>query len=253
MPDEIRISHFPGNVQMCFIINDQLVFNNHYEKRFVIYNTDGIINRGINLSGQPDYISVINDNDVAISYTGLYFEVININTGRVVSHIKTRGVCYGISFQSGLMYVISHDSARNVDVMNMTGELIRSFPCPSSDVRQIGSYSGKLYIIESFRCVLYCCDLYGLALWKYSQNEDLMLTLTVDGRGFVYMTSHSNCNVKVVSPAGKLVETIYERNGTFSRIIYYDKLNDCLMGCYIQQDNSLCINFKKRYHKYFTK
>ncbi|CAG2238286.1 unnamed protein product [Mytilus edulis] len=124
-----------SDIRGVIITNNQLVFADYARNSLLIYDINGSYNREIKLSSNPLSISEINKDDVAVSYyRGQRIEIISINTGEVKKIIETNDVIHVKSYQNGLIYAVVDD--QNIDVMNMTGKLIRSFKCPSKSIVQ---------------------------------------------------------------------------------------------------------------------
>ncbi|XP_052083318.1 uncharacterized protein LOC127720645 isoform X2 [Mytilus californianus] len=216
----------------CVITNDQLVFTDYFNNILHIYNINGSHNRDIRLSNHPKCISVIKDTDVAVSYNR-DIEIIDINTGELKNTIVTRGVTSGISYQNGLMYVvICH---QKIDVMKMTGEIVRSIHCPFQSLYiSLSTDTDSLLLTDSLTLTVYCCDLYGSVRWKFTNDKMHMPTgVTKDGNGNVYVVCNESNNVVVVSPDGKHHKELLTKKDGLQKPtgIYYDKSNDCLLVC----------------------
>lgn len=57
-----------GYIRDVIITDDQLVFTDYSHKCLLIYDINGRYNREIKLCNNPSCISVIDENDVAVSY-----------------------------------------------------------------------------------------------------------------------------------------------------------------------------------------
>ncbi|CAC5393335.1 unnamed protein product [Mytilus coruscus] len=223
-----------SDIRDVIITNDQLVFADYARNSLLIYDINGSYNREIKLSSNPLSISVINENDVAVSYyRGRRIEIISINTGKVKTKIGTSGNTGGISYQNGLIYAVVDD--QNIDVMNMTGKLIRSFEGPLKSMeRCLSTNTDSLFFTDSFNAILYCCNLNGSYRWKFTYDKMPILTeVTTDRDGNVYLACYDSNNVIVVSSDGKYrKELLTVKDGLRSPTgIYYDNSNDCLLVC----------------------
>ncbi|CAC5360385.1 unnamed protein product [Mytilus coruscus] len=114
----------------CVIIDELVVFLCNVTDRLIIQNR-GRFERAIKLSGKPRGITVINDKDVAVLYYKSLIVIISIDTGRVQNEIIIRNDSKGISYQNDLLF-INFSNECTIDVMNLEGDRIRSFLCPSS-------------------------------------------------------------------------------------------------------------------------
>ncbi|XP_052083333.1 uncharacterized protein LOC127720650 isoform X2 [Mytilus californianus] len=213
----------------CIITNDQLVFTGYFSKRLHIYNIYGSYNRELKLSSRPQCIAVINDDDVAVSFDQKFIEIISISTEKVKNKIVTRGYSGKISYQNGLMYVVI--DYHTIDVINMTGELIRSFHCLlKSTVQCLSPDIDSCFLTYPFNYALYCCDLNGSNRWNCTFDTKIKQQhVTTDGNGNAYIVCYESNNVVVVSPDGRHNKELFtEKEGLqIPTIIYYDKSNDC--------------------------
>ncbi|XP_052062277.1 uncharacterized protein LOC127702207 [Mytilus californianus] len=242
------------NEYYCVLMNKLLVFTDGDNDRLLIFNRDGSYNREIELYGTPWYISVINDSDIAVLYntTKYIIDIISIKTGTLSHSVKARGHIRVISFENGLLFVVTGNM---IDVMNITGEPIRSFPVPPSHVLQkpnvksktflpcptpssfgwnIANHKNRLFLTNAFNNTLCCCDLFGSVIWIF--NDDTMkypFGITTDGNGNVYLTCNDSSNVIAISSDGKHHKEILNEDDGLRRPsgICYDKLNDRLLVC----------------------
>ncbi|CAC5393334.1 unnamed protein product [Mytilus coruscus] len=226
-------SEIHGTSSTCILTNDQLVFTNNLCNRLEIYEINGSFVGEIKLSNAPRDISVINDNEIAVSYTQGYIETISINTGQVKNKFVTSGNTGGISYQNGLIYLVI--DYKKVDVMNLKGEIIRSFHFPlKSTVQSVSTDTDSLFLIYPFNYAVYCCDLNGSEKWIFSFDKTIKpREVTTDQNGYVYVICYQSHNVIVLSPDGKHhTELLTAQNGIKNPTsIYYNKSNDCLLVC----------------------
>ncbi|CAC5363156.1 unnamed protein product [Mytilus coruscus] len=218
----------------CIITNDQLVFTETFHNRLLFYNLNGSFNREIKLSSQPEFISVINDRYVAVSYNRGFIETININTRQVKKKIKIRcDLSGGISYQNGLIYVVIN--RQEIDVINMTGEITQSFHSPfQSPVLCLSTDTDILFLADPLVNTLYCCDLNGSERWNLIFDKmSYPCGGTTDRDGNVYVVCYKSNNVVVVSSDGKYYkELLTEKDGLHNPTgIYYEKSKDCLLVC----------------------
>lgn len=232
MKQTILIQQSSANLVDCIIIKYQLVFADKYNKSLLIYSEDGSFIRSIKLSRAPRSLSVINDIDVAISYSQHYIEILGIATGQVNRKIQTGGKTFGLSFIDELLYVLIDN--KNIEVMKLTNEKIKSFPCHKSSNRSITTNEDRLFLTGCRTDSVFCCDLNGTFMWEF-KNKKMKLPdgLTTDGNGNTYVTGYHTDNVVVISPDGKNhKELLTVKNGLRKPTgIYYDRLSNWLLVC----------------------
>lgn len=216
----------------CVIINSQMVIADNYKQRLLIYDTDGHYNRDINLSARPWFIAVINNSHVAVSFKKPYIDITNIYTGKVINKMPTNSDTYGISYHNGLLYVVINKS--KIDVMNLTGETLRSFPCPSAGVWYLATDTERICFTDAEKGSVYCCNLYGSVKWKFTNDKmSYPRGVTIDIYGNAYVACLVSSNVIVISPDGiHFTELLTEKNELHYPIgIHYGKINNRLLVC----------------------
>lgn len=223
------------------------MFADYARNSLLIYDINGSYNRKIKLSSNPLSISVINENDVAVSYyRGQRIEIISINTGKVKKVIETNDVIHVISYQNGLIYAVVDD--QNIDVMSMTGKLIRSFKCPSKSIVQcLLTDTDSMFLTDPSTGTLYCCDLYGSVKWKFTDDTINWPTKVItDGNGNVYVSCEVSNNVVVVSSDGKYHKELLSKKDGLKNLtaISYDKSNNCLLVCNEDYRDALLFDVK---------
>ncbi|XP_052083316.1 uncharacterized protein LOC127720644 [Mytilus californianus] len=220
----------------CAIIGKLIVFLEEHREKLIVHNKEGKYKKELKLPKNSWGISVINDTEFAIAVNIPQYrdniEIINIKTGQVKNRFEISGDTTGMSYQDGLLFVVIEK--KKVDVINLAGELIRSFPCPSEYVWCIATVKDRLFLTNPSKNELYCCDLYGQFIWTFTNDQmQLPRGITTDGNGNVYVTCQLSSNVIVVLPDGihhiELLSWKNENMFGYAKGIYYDKLNDCLL------------------------
>ncbi|VDI28339.1 Hypothetical predicted protein [Mytilus galloprovincialis] len=230
----------------CTMIGKFIILLDSYNKRLIIHDEDGTDNRDIKLTGEPQNISPINDNDLAVTSSQSYIEIISINTAQIKNLIGASGDTYGISYHNGLLYVVIDRT--KIDVMNLRGEISRSFTLPSSKVWDLTTYKNRLFFADVFEEILYCFDLNGVVIWKF--NCDKMKSpneVTTDQNGNVYVTCSVYNNVVVVSSDGKHYKELFNKKDGLRKPtgIYYDKSTNNLLVCNAGDDYALIFDIKQ--------
>ncbi|VDH95491.1 Hypothetical predicted protein [Mytilus galloprovincialis] len=221
-----------GNMLDCVIVRNKLVFTDISNEKLLVYNNDGSSNRDIKLSAGPCFVSVLSDDNVAVSYKLNYIEIISVNMGRVRSVIGTNGQASGIAHHNELLYVVI--DKKKIDIMFQMGEIVGSFPCPSESIWIIETNQNKLFLAEAFGGNLYCCTMNGEVIWKFSDdNMRFLLGVAADSCGNLFMTLRDHHTVVSVTPDGKHNKEILTRRDGMNcpTGIYYDKSNDCMLVC----------------------
>lgn len=244
--DKTSGPHFFEKIVDCILINRQIVHTDYYNSKLLIRNLDGHKNSTIHLNGQPRYISIIRDDQIAISYikpialaSGKVgnIDIIDIKTGleNTIENVWEVGC---MTYQDEHLFVVI--DGRKIVVMNLTGTIDRSFNCPSLNISNISSDKDLLYLTDSGMNKLFCCDIFGELKWEFKDDcLKMPSSVTVDPYHNVYVTGGGSKNVVIVSPDGKkFTELLPERIGvSLPIIIRYDKSNHYLVAFnYIRGD-----------------
>lgn len=231
----------PKNLEIidCVIISDLVVFVDILTESLIIYNIRGSFERSIKLSGVPQGITAINHEDVAVLNNRSSIQIISIYTGHVKNQIGTCGnSCKGISYQDGLLFIYVHEKS-TIDVLNLKGDIIRSFLCPKSrgirTLQCLATDIRRLILIDGVSSNIFCLNLHGSLKWKFLYEGKIREPngITIDGIGNVYVSSYSSRNVVVISPDGNLYkELLTTKDGLVSpRGIYYEKSSNYMLVC----------------------
>lgn len=235
----------------CAIIGKLIVFLEENKERLIIHNKEGKYKKEMKLPDHSWGISVINDTEFAIAVNipkyRSHIMIYNIKTGEVKKKIEISGEIIGMSYQDDLMYVVIEK--KKVEVINPSGELIRSFACPSASVWCIATVTDRLFLTDPSKNELYCCDLYGQFIWKFTNDQmQLPRGITTDGNGNVYVTCQHSSNVIVVLPDGiNHIELLSWKNENmlgYAKGIHYDKCNDCLLVSDAVNNNAYLYDIK---------
>lgn len=202
---------------------------------FLIYDLDGNFIREMSIT-TFDWIygmTALSDELVAVTYNDCcLIDIININTGNVTKRIKTNDSCSKISYENGLMYAVFKHST--IKVMNMFGNVIRSFPSPSFYINYIKIDKDRLFLTDYHDNILYCYDLQGQLKWKFSCKRIKELHgVTTDRHGHVYIAGALSNNIIVLENTGKYFKELVNPSDEVIKpiIIFYDKSNNCLLVC----------------------
>lgn len=246
------VPHFFPEIVDCILINGHIVLTDFYNKELLIYNIDGHNKRTIQLKGQQRCVSIIRDNRIAVSYIediGLAngkIDIIDVENGleHTINNILEVGC---MTYQDGLLFVVIN--GRNISAMNLTGDIYRSFACPSMAISNISSDDKKMFLTDSGNNKLYCCDLFGKIIWEFKDDSMKMpSSVTVDRNHNVYVAGDRSKNVFILSSDGeKLSDLLAEDYGVhFPIIIQYDTESDYLLAYNFYSSIGFLIDIKTR-------
>ncbi|CAC5407291.1 unnamed protein product [Mytilus coruscus] len=243
-----RSSNENHNITSCIKIGTalvMLVFTDCYNKRLIICNSDGAAIHHIPLSCRPYYITEVDNNTVAVSSTlDRTILIINISRSSVTNTINTSGYCYGISYDDNNLHVVIDISI--IQVMDLTGKVIRTIPLPSGSIRDI-TVDRDRFVCRDFKSI-YCCSLDGKLLWKFEKDkyQDLR-RVTTDNERNVFVAD-SNYSVVVVSDDGEYYREILTKSDGLNRPggIYFDKKENILLVCNLKDGKAFLFDVKKK-------
>lgn len=217
----------------CVIMTNQIVFCNR--SVLLLHNLDGNFIREISVS-TSEWIygmAVISDNFVAVTYDDCcHIDIVNIKTDQVTARINTIDSCFKITCENELMYAIMYDTM--INVMDMSGNVIRSFSSPSLYINNIQIDKDKLLLTDCDNSTLYCCDLQGNVMWKFADKDVKELHgVTTDKHGNVYIVGSFTQNIIVITENGTHFKELISicDDVTYPIGIFYNKSKDCLLVC----------------------
>ncbi|CAC5371725.1 unnamed protein product [Mytilus coruscus] len=193
---------------------------------------------------------MIKGNYVAVSYAEPFIDIISIKTGKVYATISTSKQTFGMTVQSGQLYVCTDQN--KINVLDLHGTIIRSFRCPSSKIQYIASDTDSLFFPGHM--ALYCYNLYGTVKWQFSYDQmrgslgDMrrLCGVAADGNGNVFVTYTECHKVLFVSTDGMDYREVLTRKDGLERptAVSFDKLNKSLLVCNERDGNAFIYDIK---------
>lgn len=228
----VKLSNKFSYIVDCIKVGNKLVFSESYS-RLISCNSDGTGVHYISLLHQPGCITEIDIDTVAVSCFGKTILMIKISTTTVISTIKTSKYCRAISYSDNKLYV-AHVVNNNsiIEIMDLTGKVIRTIPLPSKGIVDITVNRGKIICINETS--IYCCSLDGKLLWKFKDKMYQSLNrLTTDDENNVYVADLNSITVFFVSSDGNQYrELLSESDGlNMTSLIHFDKKENVLLVC----------------------
>ncbi|CAG2209360.1 unnamed protein product [Mytilus edulis] len=221
-PKPKPVCHLDLDIFDCLYISDLIVITDYWNSQLLINSIDGHKNRTIPLKGQPRCMSKIKDYHIAVSYikpielaSGKVgnIDIIDINNGleTTIENVWEVGC---MTSQNELLFVVI--DGRKINVMNMTGQFVRYIPCPSSHISNISSAENLLFLSDSGKNELFCCDLFGNRQWQFKDDRMKMpSSIIVDPNHNVYVTCDRSENVVIVSPRESGLRNFYKKTSMF--------------------------------------
>ncbi|XP_071127292.1 uncharacterized protein [Mytilus edulis] len=232
-----------GNIYDCIKIGNTLVLTDYKNNQLINCNSDGSDIDHIPLPDTPNNLAVVDSKTLAVSCRNdEIILIINIPTGSITSTIKTSGNCYGVSSAYSNLYVVIVHCA--IQIMDLTGKVIRTLPLPSENIEDIIVDRNRLVCIDCN--TIYCCTLDGKITWKSSVSYQDLRRVTTDRRGTVYVTNGMTDNVLVVSENGHRYEEFLTSSDGMNRPsgIHFDKNENVLFVCNASDGKAFLFNVK---------
>ncbi|XP_063438665.1 uncharacterized protein LOC134719603 isoform X2 [Mytilus trossulus] len=234
------------NIGSCMKIGNTLVFTDYLNKQLIIRKTDVADVFYIPLPYRPCYITDIDSITVAVTCTlDRFILIINVSTGEVTSTIETSDCLWGISYYNNNLYVVIGRSIKQMHVMDLTGNVIRTLPLGT--IRGITVHRDRLVCIEL--TTINCFALDGKLLWRFENEKYRNLNRVItDNDGNVYVTDENTNTVLVVYDDGRHYGDILTVSDELCQPagIHFDKKQNILIVCNRQDGKAFLFDVKKK-------
>ncbi|XP_071160866.1 E3 ubiquitin/ISG15 ligase TRIM25-like [Mytilus edulis] len=219
----------------CAILaNGNLLFaDNKGHSVLMEYNEEGHFIRDIPVSAQPWDMTVIDTDQIAVSYFLEYIEVIDLKKMAVLKTVKFKNNCRGISYSDGKIYVVVYDVG--IVVLDMEGTILNTIKCDMS-VYNITTIKERLYYTVPTSNTVYCCTTSTTRNNIWNLNDRSLNApggITTDSSQYLFVVGiHSN-NLMIFQDDGKVSKTLLtEADGLDKPIrLYYNKKTNILLVC----------------------
>jgi hypothetical protein len=214
IPNEI--SHTSRGCVIC--PNGQMLFTVSNNQNLVILNKDGTFDKEITCSPYNSRdVTLIDDSTVAVSTSG-DIRIINIDTKRTESVIKTTDRCYGIAYHKGTL--LSCEGSRGLIKMELSDgritTLVEDVKLPGESF--VTTFGDKIFQTNHVNNSVTCYAINGEKLWEFKGESVLMqpIGVAVDNHCNIYVASSNNHVVIVLSPDGKQWRQLLDQNDGIS-------------------------------------
>ncbi|XP_063434326.1 transcription intermediary factor 1-beta-like [Mytilus trossulus] len=210
-----------------------------YRTVFVLHEDESVLFQ-IKTQKPPFDVSFIDENIIAVSHGNrapFNIELINISSGKIEKQIRISKKCHGITNeQDRLIYCSEGNGILSVDVSGNNACTVVEQP-EMSDLNYVTASGGKLYHTNSTNDTVTCYTITGEKVWEYNDKSILknIRGVTTDKDANVYVASHGNNSIVVISPDGKHAKRLPGMDGSLYQPhgIYLDKAsNNLLVACY---------------------
>jgi WD40 repeat protein len=212
-----EISHRSRGCAIC--PNGKMLFtDSSYNKKLVILNNDGTLDKKITCSPHhPRDVTFIDDSTVAVS-TSNDIRIINIDTKQTKRVIKATDRCYGITYHKGTLLLC--EGTRGLNKIELSDGRITTLvkDVKLSDESFVTTFGDKIFQASHLNNRVTCYTINGEKLWEFKDESVLRgpVGVAVDNNCNIYVTSYNYNKVIVLSPDGKQWRQLLDQNDGMS-------------------------------------
>ncbi|VDI30299.1 Hypothetical predicted protein [Mytilus galloprovincialis] len=196
------------------------------------YNKDGLFVRDIPVSGEPWDLTVIDTDQIAVSYNDLnYIEVIDIKKMVVLNTMTLKYNCRGISYSDGKIYVVV--DGRRIVVLDMEGTKLNTIKC-DMNAFHIATIDDRIYYTAPISNTVKCYTTGGNRIWNF---KDKSLTtpggIATDSAKNVFVVGIRSNNLMILQDDGTVSKTLLTKADGLDKParLYYNTETNILLVC----------------------
>ncbi|CAG2187122.1 unnamed protein product [Mytilus edulis] len=196
------------------------------------YNKDGLFVRDIPVSGEPWDLTVIDTDQIAVSYNDLnYIEVIDIKKMVVLNTMTLKYNCRGISYSDGKIYVVV--DGRRIVVLDMEGTKLNTIKC-DMNAFHIATIDDRIYYTAPISNTVKCYTTGGNRIWNF---KDKSLTtpggIATDSAKNVFVVGIRSNNLMILQDDGTVSKTLLTKADGLDKParLYYNSETNILLVC----------------------
>ncbi|XP_052058820.1 uncharacterized protein LOC127699119 [Mytilus californianus] len=190
--------------------NGKYLTLNHYDKykshALLLFGNDGIFERKVlTFTENPYSACYVRNNTVAVTlHLTNQTSLVDVEKNKIIQIITLSHHCNGVASDGQILVISSKEKSTMVNLNDMSHTILEGVTANC-----ISLFQGNIYGTIFSANKVYCYKETGELLWTF-QHRDIYgpEELTLDKNGFVYIASHENNNIVVVSPDGKTCKTI---------------------------------------------
>ncbi|CAG2214488.1 unnamed protein product [Mytilus edulis] len=195
-------------IYACRILPDgKFIILDCHKKQLLLFSKDGIFIRIVaTFKSHPYDVCFVRNNTVAVTFKSVnQTTLVDIEKNKIIQTIKLSHYCYGVA-SDGETLVISEDrKCTRVNLHDKSHTILNGM----DGVFHISLFQGSIYGAIPEENKICCFDSTGEPLWTFQHQEIVWpVGITLDMNGFIYIASHGNNSIVVVSPDGKTCKTI---------------------------------------------
>lgn len=242
---KVEPSKFLNSVTGCIILPNgkMLIADNQATDTLIEYYEDGDHARGIEVSGNPFDLTLIDSNHIAVTYgdIGYTLDVIIVSDGLVEKTIqtqnlvtkgRTRKTCYGISHQDGKLYVIIFGIG--IAVFDKSFSVLKTLQIDTESIRFIAVLKGMIYLTNTRKNTIHCLNSSGQEIWEYQDASIVSPSgLAVASQDELFVTSPTTNNLFLIQRNGKESKVLLkEDDGLFkTTAVHFNRERKELLLC----------------------
>ncbi|XP_071162384.1 uncharacterized protein [Mytilus edulis] len=209
-----------------------LIADNAGNNVLIEYNEDGLFIRDISVSKNPWDLTVIDTDQIAVSYnTYKYIEIIDLNKITVLKNLRLKNSCRGISYSDEKIYVVVFGAG--IVVLDMEGTILNTIQC-EMHVYNITTIKDRIYYTVPFADTINCCSTTGNNIWNF-KNTSLTTPggIATDGAQNLFVVGIRSNNLMILQDDGTVSKTLLTNADGLDKPIrlYYNKKTNILLVC----------------------
>ncbi|CAC5358182.1 unnamed protein product [Mytilus coruscus] len=215
-PSLLRTLTIPEDMKSTSVLVSRILPNgkylilNHYDKykshALLLFGNDGIFERKVlTFTENPYSACYVRNNTVAVTlHLTNKTVLVDVEKNKIIQKIKLSHYCNGVASDGQILVISSKEKSTIVNLNDMSHTILGGVAANC-----ISLFKGNIYGTIFSANKVYCYKETGEPLWTFQHNDIYgPEELTLDKNGFVYIASHENNNIVVVSPDGKTCKTI---------------------------------------------
>ncbi|XP_076100374.1 uncharacterized protein LOC143069563 [Mytilus galloprovincialis] len=209
---KIEINKKNNIIDMICLMDGRFIIS-LYTGKVNLLTSDGNLKKQLSISGKARYVTLINQDTIAITYKERAIKMFNMEKETVTKVIKLDKVCWGLSFSNN-SFAVGLDN-NEIRIIDLEGTTLKSIPVQSeSTLEFLVHYNDRVIYSDYEDKAVYCVDESGTHIWKYKQYLSFPAGLCTDSYGNIFVADYVSRRIIVISKDGKDSKVlINEMNG----------------------------------------
>ena len=199
MKSTVKIEHKKLGIRGCLLfLRGNIAIANQTLSNITLMNENGTIEKEIRMSSGPWDLTSINDSTVDAS-TNEGIEIINTTTNSVEKSINI-GHCFGLKYYKG--FLICFVLGKGILSVDLSSSIITTIDTTNYMWCHCGIYRDNIYT-STYSNTVTCYTIKGEKTWEFKDTSVINCPLAVDNSSKVYIASHINHSIVMLSPEGQ--------------------------------------------------